>query len=245
MSDKDIYNFSSSLKDNIENLKEVEGSFGDTFSFSSDLMSARQSAMNDKINTTGHESEIKKPRPSTIQKRNMSRRPNASMGRKMKGAKLGAAKAGTRALASAGKAAAVKGALSSGLGAAGAASAMMGPIGVALAVAPILKSISDGNEQRLLELMSETSADRGRIESEVADLLEKVNQLSHEEDQAKQSELAKEVVHDMMSSRTLQSSKMRGMGLQKDLEALATNFGSTDMAALKPHSSDADLVAGK
>ena len=93
--------------------------------------------------------------------------------------------------------------------------------------------------------MAETSADRQIVAAEVSDLLARVSDLSTEGDATKQQEKAKALLNDVNKPGSFVFSKMQGMGLQAQLDALGTKFGPTNMAALPPFQSDAELVACK
>ena len=91
--------------------------------------------------------------------------------------------------------------------------------------------------------MAETSADRQIVAAEVSDLLARVSDLSTEEDAAKQQVKAEKLLNAVNKPGSFVFSKMQGMGLQPQLDALGTKFGPTNMAALPPFQSDAELVA--
>ena len=99
------------------------------------------------------------------------------------------------------------------------------------------------NAQRLNEDMAETSADRQIVAAEVSDLLARVSDLSTEEDAAEQQVKAEKLLNAVNKPGSFVFSKMQGMGLQRQLDALGTKFGPTNMAALPPFQSDAELVA--
>lgn len=93
--------------------------------------------------------------------------------------------------------------------------------------------------------MAETAANRQNASAEVADLLARVSDISTESDAEKQQSKAKELLDAVKRPDSFVFSKMQGMGLQRQLEAMGTEFTPSTMAALPPYQNDADLVAGE
>ena len=148
MTDKDIYNISSNIRANVEDLSE-------SFTTTSKLMRAKQSSMNDyKLSGNVDIHGGKTFSAATNKNRRKARR---SMGNKLRGKKLGSVpgkmigkmsgSAGVRNAAT--KVASMLGtgggaAAASGIGAAGAGmAALIGPVSVALALAPVLNKIAE------------------------------------------------------------------------------------------------------
>jgi len=140
------------------------------------------------------------------------------------------------------------GAAAGGMAGAGAAvastlAAVAGPIAVAVALAPLVKAMAADMDRQLDQGLAEVGASREKIESEVRDLLASVDNLTIEEDAAKQKQLAEQLLNKIRNPNALTFSSLQGMGLQKKLEALGTSFNPTNMASLVPYTSDAELVA--
>ena len=91
--------------------------------------------------------------------------------------------------------------------------------------------------------MAETSADRQQVAAEVSDLLAQVSDISTEKNVAKQQLKAEELLNSVNKPGSFAFSKMQGLGLQRQLDALGTKFGPTSMASIPPFQSDAELVA--
>ncbi len=173
---------------------------------------------------------------------------NISLGGKVRGS-LKNVKIGGKVGATASASVTGRGGLSVGGRALAGAGAAAGPVGVALALAPVIESlakeVASDNERRVNENMAEAIADREKIQSEMLTLLESVRGLATEENMEDQQELAKDLLEQISKPESFAFSRLQGMGLQNQLQALSTNFGPSSMAALQPYQSDAELVAGK
>ncbi len=109
----------------------------------------------------------------------------------------------------------------------------------------LIYSVLKSNARRLNEDMAETSAERQKVSAEVSDLLARVAVISTTSDAEEQKLKAEELLNDVNKPGSFAFSKMQGMGLQSQLDALGTKFGPTNMASLPPFQSDAELVACK
>ena len=256
MNDKDIFKAASSIVEDKsvdpEEKKRIPQLFG---KIAAGLMKARQSSLQDQ--------EVGKP--SAKNTGSLA----ASLGQKVRGSiassktlstigksVLGSgASGGLRAglqglLTSGGGAAAASAAGAGGLaaGAGGLAAAAGGPVGIAVALAPAIielgmAAVAD-TERRVGEGIAASEARRTKISAEVTSLLSTVQALDTEENLASQQRIARDLLTRVSRPDSFAFSTMQGLGLQKQLEALGTSFGPTNMAALKPYESDAELVAG-
>jgi hypothetical protein len=130
-------------------------------------------------------------------------------------------------------------------GSAGGLAAAAGPLGVALAAIPVLQGIAAETQRAMERDLEETRGERETVAKEVQQLLDSVSNLSTIEDLKDREKAAKEMIDEVRNSEALRLSSPEGMALQRQLAALETNYSPTGMGALKPYSSDAELVAGE
>jgi len=156
-------------------------------------------------------------------------------GSKVNGGRITASSAGK--LGSLGKLASGAGAVTGALG------ALAGPVGIALALAPIIQDMAGAIDRGMEEDLAEVRGDRDRVASEVQNLLESVNLVSMEENLDKRKEESEKLIQNIKNSEALKLSTPQGMALQQQLQALETDFSPTAMTAIQPFTSDAELVA--
>lgn len=250
MSDKDVYNAVKTFGNVESGSTSASSPSTDISSLLKGMMDGRQEAIADKkvdqkeassVDSSGTTKAVKSKKKVNVRKplkKKKARKKNVSLGGKVRGStknikvggKVGAKaatkvagkagiKAGGRALAGAGGKALLGAGGKALLGAAG------GPVGAALAVAELAKEVAADNERRVNENMAEAIADREKIQSEVSNLLQSVEQLSTEEDVARQQALARDLLERVRRPDSFVLSKLQGMGLQNQLEALSTRFG--------------------
>jgi len=124
-----------------------------------------------------------------------------------------------------------------------------GPLSLALPVAlemiPVLQEFAAATQRAMEQDLEETRGERERVVNEVQQLLDSVSNLGTTDNLKEQEKAAQEMLDKVRNSNALKLSTPEGMALQRQLAALETNFSPTGMAALKPYSSDAELVAGE
>jgi hypothetical protein len=145
------------------------------------------------------------------------------------------------------------GALASAAGPAGALAAGVGPalaaagpaLAIALALAPVLQDIAGANERAMERDLEETRGEREAVAKEVQQLLDSVSNLATEDNLEDRENAAAEMIDRVRNSDALKLSTPEGMALQRQLAALETTYSLTGMEALKPYSSNEELVAGE
>jgi hypothetical protein len=257
MNDKDIFKAASSIVEDKsvdpEEEKRIPQLFGN---IAAGLMKARQSSLQDQEvgktsakNTGSLAASLgQKVRGSIASSKTLS-----TIGKSVLGSGAsGGLRAGLQGLlTSGGGAAAASTAGAGGLaaGAGGLAAAAGGPVGIAVALAPAIielgmAAVADTERRVLGEGIATSEARRTKISAEVTSLLSTVQALDTEENLASQQRIARDLLTRVSRPDSFAFSTMQGLGLQKQLEALGTSFGPTNMVALKPYESDAELVAG-
>lgn len=256
MNDKDIFKAASSIVEDKsvdpEEKKRIPQLFGN---IAAGLMKARQSSLQDQEvgktsakNTGSLAASLgQKVRGSIASSKTLS-----TIGKSVLGSGAsGGLRAGLQGLLTSGGGAAAASAAGAGglaAGAGGLAAAAGGPVGIAVALAPAIielgmAAVAD-TERRVGEGIAASEARRTKISAEVTSLLSTVQALDTEENLASQQRIARDLLTRVSRPDSFAFSTMQGLGLQKQLEALGTSFGPTNMAALKPYESDAELVAG-
>lgn len=123
--------------------------------------------------------------------------------------------------------------------------AMAAPIGLVLALAPMIKDLTSETEQAMTENIANSNASREQAVARVVDLLESVNLDDTSTTNKDNMEIVKQLLSEVQKPDTFGKNDHKGLELQKQLEEMGMRLVANDTSALMPYNTDAELVAGE